>query len=89
MQKEVLKKTGNPIPSNYLYTHVKMILERVAPVMIDSTAIKALMKFIDDAVCGLGEICDDVPDAIEKGMKLLLVRIHSLIAAASSVGWGS
>ena len=72
-QKEVLKKTGNPIQQNYLYTNVKMILERVAPVMIDCNAVKALMKFIEDAVNGLGEICDEVPDAIEKGMKLLLV----------------
>ena len=64
---------GNPIPQNHLYTHVKMLLERVAPVMIDNQAIVALMKIIDDSIRGLNEIGDDVMNASEKGLKLLLV----------------
>ena len=64
---------GNAIPQNYLYGNVKMLMERVAPVMIDTTAINALMRYIDDAVSGIGELCDDIPKPIESGMKLLLV----------------
>ncbi|KAK2159284.1 hypothetical protein LSH36_155g04017 [Paralvinella palmiformis] len=71
--KEVLKKMGNPIPQNHLYTHVKMLLERVAPVMIDNQAVVSLMKIIDDSICGLNEIGDDVMNASEKGLKLLLL----------------
>ena len=72
-QKEVLKKTGNPIPQNTMYTTVKTLLERVAPVMIDCAAVQEVLKFIDDAVLGLGEINEEVPHAVEKGMKLLLI----------------
>ena len=73
MQKEILKKMGNPIPQNYLYTNVKLLLERVAPLMIDSMAIMALVKFVDEAVGGMGDICDEMADAVTCGMKLLLV----------------
>ncbi len=46
--------------------------------MIDALAIKALMGAIDDAVNGIGEICEreDIPNPVENGMKLLLVRLH-------------
>lgn len=66
---------GTHVPNNYMYTNVKMLLERVAPLMIDGTAIQALVTFVDEAVRGLGEICDEVPDAIQNGMKLLLVCV--------------
>ena len=64
---------GNSIPQNYLYGNVKILMERVAPVMIDSNAIVALMKFIEEAVDGVGEVIEDIPKPIESGMKLLLV----------------
>ena len=75
LQKEILKKMGNPIPQNPLYNHVKQLFERISPVMIDSLAVKALMDLIDDAVNGIGEICEkeDIPDPIDNGMKLLTV----------------
>ena len=68
---------GNPIPQNPLYNHVKQLFERISPVMIDSLAIKALMGLIDDAVNGIGEICEkeDIPDPVENGMKLLTVKL--------------
>ena len=72
---------GNPIPQNPLYNHVKQLFERISPVMIDSLAIKALMDLIDDAVNGIGEICEkeDIPEPVENGMKLLTVnsRFHT------------
>ncbi len=78
LQKEILKKLGNPIPQNPVYQHVKQLFERISPVMIDALAIKALMGAIDDAVNGIGEICEreDIPNPVENGMKLLLVRLH-------------
>ena len=65
---------GNDIPQNYLCGTVRTLLERVAPVMIDSTAIKALLRLLDDAINGLGEHVDDIPNNVESGMKLLHVR---------------
>ena len=71
---------GNPIPQNPLYNHVKQLFERISPVMIDSLAVKALMDLIDDAVNGIGEICEkeDIPDPIDNGMKLLTVSPSSV-----------
>ena len=47
--------------------------------MIDSLAIASLLKYIDDAVTGIGEITEEVPHAIEKGMKLLLVSYGKVL----------
>ena len=79
LQKEILKKMGNPIPQNPLYNHVKQLFERISPVMIDSLAVKALMDLIDDAVNGIGEICEkeDIPGPVDNGMKLLTVSLPS------------
>ena len=65
---------GQAVPTNALYTNVKTLLERVAPVMIDLDAMTALVTLLDDAVNGLREINDDIPDVVSKGMKLLSVR---------------
>ena len=43
--------------------------------MIDSMAILELLKLIDDAVDGDEKISDDVPHAVENGMKLLKVCV--------------
>ena len=74
---------GNPVPTNYLYTNVKLLLERVAPVMIDGAAVIALVKYMDEAVRAklfdeAFELADDLPNAIECGMKLLLVSCYSI-----------
>ncbi|KAK2179962.1 hypothetical protein NP493_464g01004, partial [Ridgeia piscesae] len=71
--KEIMKKVGNPVPSNVMYNTVKVLLERIAPVMIDSIAIQDLVTFVSQAVKGSGDICDDIPEATENGMKLLLL----------------
>ena len=56
-----------------LYNTIKSLLERVAPVMVDSSAITVLVKHVDDAVKGQGTIADDISKAGEKGAQLLLV----------------
>lgn len=41
--------------------------------MIDSNAIKALLKIVEDTVVGDNDMINQVPDAVENGLKLLLV----------------
>lgn len=64
---------GNPGAQNLLYTIVKNLLERIAPVMIDSNAITSLVKLVDDTVRGFGELTEGLHKAAEKGMLLLQV----------------
>ena len=70
---------GNPIPQNHIYGNVKLLLERVAPVMIDKAAIQVLMDYIEDGVRGVGEITEEVPHATENGMKLLKVKKEAIL----------
>jgi hypothetical protein len=74
-QKEILQKCGKCVSGNVYYANVKTLLERVAPVMIDKEAIDSLVNFMDDAINGLNEISDEIPDVVEKGTKLLYVSI--------------
>lgn len=39
----VLKKLGNPIMTNLYYNTVKMLLERIASVMVDQSSIEILV----------------------------------------------
>lgn len=77
-QKDILKKLGGGSAGSsqaqlMLYNTIKSLLERVAPVMVDSSAISVLVKHIDDAVKGQGTISDGILKAGEKGAHLLLV----------------
>ncbi|XP_069130479.1 sister chromatid cohesion protein PDS5 homolog A-like [Argopecten irradians] len=71
--REVLKKLGSPAPGqqNQFYNTVKLLLERVAPVMIDASSINMLVKHVDETVRGLGIITEGIEDAAEKGVRLL------------------
>lgn len=76
-QKEVLKKVGCPPGQNtFYYNLVKSLLERVAPVMIDSSAVLHLVKLVDELITGRGPLADLVDNAPSKGIKLLLVSCH-------------
>ena len=77
LQKEILKKLGGPGPGqqNLFYNSVKSLLERIAPVMIDSEAIDQLVKHVDESVRGLGLITDGIDSPGEKGVRLLMVSI--------------
>lgn len=75
--KDVLKKLGGGSANSsqaqlLLYNTIKSLLERVAPVMVDNSAIAVLVKHIDDAVKGQGTISDGIGKAGEKGAQLLL-----------------
>jgi sister-chromatid-cohesion protein PDS5 len=71
LQKEILKKLGNPLPQNFVYTNVKLLLERIAPLMIDVNAIEALVAYVEEAL--QGKLEERVKDAGLCGMRLLLL----------------
>ncbi|KAK6173333.1 hypothetical protein SNE40_016804 [Patella caerulea] len=71
--KEVLRKLGfNSGGPNHLYNMVKSLLERIAPVMIDTEAIDVLVKHIDDVITGKTTLEGGIDNAPEKGVNLLL-----------------
>lgn len=79
--KEIIRKMGNPVPQNFLYTNIKQLLERIAPVMIDNSAIVALVTHIE-GILPTGDADDAETDRLgdsenlESGMKLLLLLSH-------------
>ncbi|XP_076468516.1 sister chromatid cohesion protein PDS5 homolog A-like isoform X1 [Babylonia areolata] len=76
--KEVLRKVGTPSTQNQVYySLVKSLLERIAPVMIDSSAIKELVGFISELFKGDLPLCKLVENASEKGIRLLLTLSYA------------
>ncbi|KAK7496569.1 hypothetical protein BaRGS_00012221, partial [Batillaria attramentaria] len=76
--KEVLRKVGTPPGQNqFYYNLVKSLLERVAPVMIDTAAIQELVKQVKELLSGFGPLADTVDNASEKGIKLLMILSHA------------
>lgn len=77
--KEIIRKLGNPVPNNFLYTNVKQLLERIAPVMIDGSAVMALASHIKEIMENKdgSEMDSHSPsgsdDSLESGMNLLLM----------------
>lgn len=76
----VLKKLGQPIMTNIYYNTVKMLLERIASVMVDETSIGVLIVLIEDCMHGGGDVNEEVglPAEIagERGLKLLSVLAY-------------
>lgn len=75
----VLKKLGQPIMTNLYYNTVKMLLERIASVMVDKKSIEILVSLIEDCMNG-GTVIDEVSlpaeSAGERGLKLLSVLAY-------------
>ena len=88
IQKEILRKVGNPGQQTPFYTAVKSLLERIAPVMIDADAISALVKYNCDVISGLIIVDDGVLTAGAKGLKLLLVNIENFSYCVHVCIWG-
>ena len=65
---------GNPVPQNFVYLNARMLLERVAPVMIDREAIESLMDFTEEIIHDRNDATMRVENAIGKSMELLQVR---------------
>lgn len=71
----VLKKLGQPIMTNLYYNTVKMLLERIASVMVDEESIGVLIELIEKCLDGhpFTEIEVEPEMAGERGLKLLSV----------------
>jgi sister chromatid cohesion protein PDS5 len=75
----VLKKMGQPIMTNLYYNTVKMLLERIASVMVDKSSIEILVQLIEECMNGENVIDDitlPVESAGERGLKLLTVLAY-------------
>uniref|UniRef100_U5EGZ1 Putative sister chromatid cohesion complex cohesin subunit pds5 n=1 Tax=Corethrella appendiculata TaxID=1370023 RepID=U5EGZ1_9DIPT len=75
----VLKKLGHPIMTNIYYNTVKMLLERIASVMVDKQSIEILIELIQECMNG-GAVIEEVSlpseSAGERGLKLLSVLAY-------------
>ena len=72
----LLKKLGTPIMTNIYYNTVKMLIERIASVMVDKESIGILIGLIENCM-QRGKKCEEVGIARnvagERGLKLLSV----------------
>uniref|UniRef100_A0A1I8NDQ3 Uncharacterized protein n=1 Tax=Musca domestica TaxID=7370 RepID=A0A1I8NDQ3_MUSDO len=70
----LLKKLGTPIMTNLYYQTVKMLVERIASVMIDKESLGILIGLIEECMRG-GDIVKEIglpaDEAGEQGLKLL------------------
>ncbi|KAH8420967.1 hypothetical protein KR222_000167 [Zaprionus bogoriensis] len=70
----LLKKLGATVTTNLYYNTVKMLIERVASVMVDKESIGVLIGLVEQCIQG-GEICNEIGisphEAGERGLKLL------------------
>ncbi|KAH8252376.1 hypothetical protein KR038_010787 [Drosophila bunnanda] len=75
----LLKKLGAHVHSNLYYNTVKMLIERVASVMVDKESIGVLISLIEQCIEG-GPMCDEIgisrQEAGERGLKLLSVSFR-------------
>ncbi|KAH0625066.1 hypothetical protein JD844_033124 [Phrynosoma platyrhinos] len=75
--RDITKKLGNPKqPSNPFLEMIKFLLERIAPVHIDTESISALIKQVNKSIDGTADDEDEgVPtdQAIRAGLELLKV----------------
>ncbi|KAB1267750.1 Sister chromatid cohesion protein PDS5-like protein B [Camelus dromedarius] len=77
--REITKKLGNPKqPTNPFLEMIKFLLERIAPVHIDTESISALIKQVNKSIDGTADDEDEgVPtdQAIRAGLELLKVNM--------------
>lgn len=75
----VLKRLGQPIMTNLYYNTIKMLLERIASVMVDEGAIACLVGLVEECMDGgaSADLCEEIDlsaeVAGERGLKLLSV----------------
>ena len=75
-----MKKFGNPKNPSPIYETIKTLMERIAPLMIDSSAVKELISMVAKHLDGEGEEYDEEVDETPtvRGLKLLQV-CHCLL----------
>lgn len=75
-QSVLIKSLGNPIMTNLYFNTVKMLLERISSVMIDSVALEHLIGYVEDCLKGgnsIEEIGLNPSTAGERGVRLIQV----------------
>ncbi|KAK3896136.1 hypothetical protein Pcinc_000185 [Petrolisthes cinctipes] len=81
---QILKKLGQPVITNRYYVTIKGLLERVSTVMVDQTALEALMGLIKGSLANDEDVLTSLnltlDIATEKGIQLL--SIFSLVYPA-------
>ncbi|KAK4304004.1 hypothetical protein Pmani_024024 [Petrolisthes manimaculis] len=75
---QILKKLGQPVITNRYYVAIKGLLERVSTVMVDQTALEALLGLIQGSLANDEDVLTSLnltlDIATEKGIQLLSVR---------------
>uniref|UniRef100_A0A0A1XF21 Sister chromatid cohesion protein PDS5 homolog B-B n=2 Tax=Zeugodacus cucurbitae TaxID=28588 RepID=A0A0A1XF21_ZEUCU len=70
----LLKKLGNPMAANVYYNTVKMLIERIASVMVDKESVGILVSLVDQCM-ERGKVLEEVgipsEEAGERGLKFL------------------
>ncbi|KAK6618691.1 hypothetical protein RUM43_013082 [Polyplax serrata] len=72
----LIKSLGNPIMTNLYFNNVKMLLERISSVMIDSVALEHLIGYVEDCLKGgnsIEEIGLNPSTAGERGVRLIQI----------------
>ncbi|KAG8188316.1 hypothetical protein JTE90_008957 [Oedothorax gibbosus] len=77
--KEILKCIKNPVQNQAYYNTIKMLLERIAPVMIDKDSIKYLVEFVKDSLIGSCAIEAELglKESAKSGLDLLLLLTYT------------
>lgn len=71
--KEVLKSLGFPVQTNSFYMTIKLMLERVVPVMIDHSGVNQILNYINDSLFADGAIDTQLglENSAHRGLQLL------------------
>ncbi|XP_037506723.1 LOW QUALITY PROTEIN: sister chromatid cohesion protein PDS5 homolog B-like [Rhipicephalus sanguineus] len=77
--KEVLKSLGYPVQTNSFYVIIKQLLERVAPVMVDSAGVKQILSYVRDSLLGQGDV--DIQMGVTNSALRGLQLLHVLASA--------
>ncbi|NXW10389.1 PDS5B protein, partial [Fregetta grallaria] len=91
--REITKKLGNPKqPTNPFLEMIKFLLERIAPVHIDTESISALIKQVNKSIDGTADDEDEgVPtdQAIRAGLELLKASILLVLSFTHPISFHS
>nr|XP_054754844.1 sister chromatid cohesion protein PDS5 homolog A-like [Lytechinus pictus] len=76
---EVMKKFGNPKNPSPLYETMKTLMERIAPLLIDSAAIEEVVKLVAAQANGTADEVEGVSERVVEERGLKLIQILALV----------
>lgn len=81
----VLKRLGQPIMTNLYYNTIKMLLERIASVMVDQESVGYLVGLVEECVAGgSDDLCEEI-DLVQELAGERALKILSVLASVFSV----